>query len=193
MDTLRTMSYLNVCTMSEYSLVHAFYTATYTDRVTCWTKYMVCSEWNSFTYTILQGLPTPHPDFSLSLTLHLPPKLKYHLSILGPKLSGRNSGREIAQKENFKCMEEGMIRHKGTRCLSPYHSNSHIGHWDGILVQGSFPQTTWEDLILCLLASFFLGMDSWWKGLQGVLQLKVRDIDGLISRGLKQFRPLCSH
>lgn len=31
MDTLKTMSYLNVRTMSEYSLVHAFYTATYTE------------------------------------------------------------------------------------------------------------------------------------------------------------------
>ena len=79
-------------------------------------------------------------------------------------------------------MEERRRRQKETVWFIHYHSNSHSWHRygkSGILVQGSFPQITLEDVTLSLLAILSLGLDSWCKRLQGILPFKVRDTYGL--------------
>lgn len=79
-------------------------------------------------------------------------------------------------------MEERRRRQKDTGWFIQYHSKSHSWHRcgkSGILVQGSFPQITLEDLALSLLAALSLGLDSWCKRLQGLLPFKVRDTHGL--------------
>lgn len=90
-------------------------------------------------------------------------------------------GKREHRRESREYMEERR-RQKDTGWFIQYHSKSHSWHRcgkSGILVQGSFPQITLEDLALSLLAALSLGLDSWCKWLQGILPFKVRDTHGL--------------